>query len=289
MSSLAALLVHVIDYAGLFPPASLSIKQASEKYAEYARSHHGWILGRFVLQAEMLDEFLTAAEPLESDLKWKLSVLVSSNLDRDLKRIASINESHNFKIDSIEMKVKNAAEIRDAAKKVPKELALYFELPPDQALDDLLGEVRATRRYAKLRTGGLTPEAIPSAENIARFITACARANVAFKATAGLHHPLRSAHRLTYEPDSPAGVMHGFLNVFLAAAWILNGLELDAAIELLEENHEANLSFGADEVRWRSKALGIDRIIEARKNFAHSFGSCSFDEPIEDLKSLGLL
>ena len=289
MSSLAALLVHVIDYAGLFPPASLSIKQASEKYAEYARSHHGWILGRFVLQAEMLDEFLTAAEPLESDLKWKLSVLVSSNLDRDLKHIASINESHNFRIDSVEMKVKNAAEIRDAAKKVPKELALYFELPPGQAPDDLLGEVRATGRYAKLRTGGLTPEAIPSAENIARFITACARANVAFKATAGLHHPLRSAHRLTYEPDAPAGVMHGFLNVFLAAAWILDGLELDAAIELLEENHEANLSFGADEVRWRSKALRIDRIIEARKNFAHSFGSCSFDEPIEDLKSLGLL
>jgi hypothetical protein len=289
MSSLAALLVHLIDYAGLFPPASLNIKEAVEKYVEYHRSHNGWILGRFVLEAEMLEEFIAAAEPPGSEMTWSLSVLASSHLDRDLKSIVRVNESPNFKIDSVEMKVKSNAEIRDAAKKVPRELALYFEIPVDGSLDALLGAVRATKRHAKIRTGGLTPDAIPSSENIARFLIACASENVAFKATAGLHHPLRSAHRLTYEPDAPAGLMHGFLNVFLAAAWIHDGLELEPAIELLEETHEASFSFGADEVRWRSRSLGIDRLIDARKNFAHSFGSCSFDEPIDDLKSLGLL
>ena len=289
MSSLAALLVHLIDYAGLFPPASLNIKEAIEKYADYRRSHNGWLLGRFVLQAEMLDEFTAAAEPLGPELKWNLSVLASSNIDRDLKRISQITELHNFKIDSLEMQVKSEAEIRHAAKQVPKDLALYFEIPVNESLDAFLGTVRATKRHAKLRTGGLTPDAIPPSETIARFLTICAHENVAFKATAGLHHPLRSAHRLTYEPDSPAGVMHGFLNVFLAAAWIHDGLELEPAIELLEETHEASFSFGTDEVRWRSRSLGIDRLIETRKNFAHSFGSCSFEEPIDDLKSLGLL
>ncbi len=110
-----------------------------------------------------------------------------------------------------------------------------------------------------------------------------------FKATAGLHHPLRSLRRLTYQPDSPSGVMHGFLNVFLAAALVRAGMETGLALELLKEQAVEAFQFGSDEIIWRGHRLGARDVSLARRDFAISFGSCSFTEPIEDLRILHLL
>ena len=77
---------------------------------------------------------------------------------------------------------------------------------------------------AKMRTGGVTAEAFPTAAQVLRFLRACTEARVPFKATAGLHHPLRAEYRLTYAPDSPRGTMFGFLNVFLTAVLLRHGL-----------------------------------------------------------------
>jgi hypothetical protein len=112
---------------------------------------------------------------------------------------------------------------------------------------------------------------------------------VAFKATAGLHHPLRSVHRFTYQPESASGIMHGFVNLFLAAAFLRTGMENEIATQLLEEQSAEAVHFDLDGAAWRQHRLSHQELAAARQDFAISFGSCSFMEPIDDLRSLHLL
>jgi hypothetical protein len=108
-----------------------------------------------------------------------------------------------------------------------------------------------------VRTGGLTPEATPSSEALADFLSEAASQRMAFKATAGLHHPMRSA------------TMHGFVNVFVAAAFAWQGAERGVILDVLNDGDAGAFC--------------------ARRDFAHSFGSCSFTEPVADLRVLGWL
>jgi len=149
--------------------------------------------------------------------------------------------------------------------------------------------VAACGRRAKIRTGGETADKIPPVEIVIDFMQACATAKVPFKATAGLHHPVRSMHRLTYQPDSPSGMMHGFLNVFLAVAFVRTGIDTPLAVALVNEQSPEAFEFDSSGVLWQDQRLSIAQIAEARRDFAISFGSCSFTEPIEDLQSLHLL
>jgi hypothetical protein len=141
---------------------------------------------------------------------------------------------------------------------------------------------------AKIRTGGLTPESIPPAAEVIAFIAACHREGVPFKATAGLHHPVRGSYRLTYEADSPVGTMYGFLNVFVAAALLYTGESEATAIAALEESDPATFGFEDDAIVWRDKRITAGQIQASRQIFAISFGSCSFREPIDELALLSL-
>src|ERR1039458_2014113 len=143
--------------------------------------------------------------------------------------------------------------------------------------------------FAKVRTGGLTPETIPSSEALADFLGEAASRHIAFKATAGLHHPIRSLHPLTYAPDSPCATMHGFVNVFVAAAFAWQGAERDAILDVLNEGDVGAFQFLTGELRWRGRSITVAEVQCARRDFAHSFGSCSFAEPIADLQALGWL
>ncbi len=148
----------------------------------------------------------------------------------------------------------------------------------------------ATRELrAKIRTGGVTPDAFPTPARVARFLVAAADAGVTVKATAGLHHPLRGEYRLTYAADSPRGTMFGFLNVFLAAAFVREGLRGADVERLLEVRDAAELVFDEDGIRWRGHTLSAEDLRRARQLGACSYGSCSFAEPVEDLHTLGLL
>ena len=151
-----------------------------------------------------------------------------------------------------------------------------------EALDPASGE------FAKIRTGGLTPEQIPSVPAVAAFIRRQARERRPFKATAGLHHPVRGAYPLTYEPDSPRAVMHGFLNVLLASAFAWQGHE-NLVESILAEQDPAQFRFMDELAIWRGSELTTGKIVTARRDFIHSFGSCSFEEPVHDLQTLGFL
>lgn len=125
--------------------------------------------------------------------------------------------------------------------------------------------------FAKIRTSDIT------SEGIAAFLCGAAARRVPFKATAGLHHAIRSAS------------MHGFLNVFTAAAFAWHGAERSFILDMLDDRDARSFEFADDALRWRGCALSTTQIQTARREFAHSFGSCSFEEPVADLRELGLL
>ena len=117
----------------------------------------------------------------------------------------------------------------------------------------------------------------------------CTEHDVRFKATAGLHHPWRGRYPLTYEKEAPAAVMFGFLNVFVAAALARRGAVIDEVVAVLEAERGSEFRFGDDEVRWRETHVTRQELLESHATFALSFGSCSFEEPVYDLRRLALL
>lgn len=294
------LLTALIDYAGLFPPAKLAMVDAVKKYAVHRASDKAWMLGRFIVPVARLTEFESVATeflPHEGDDPWPMSALIGENLDADIDRIFEFNQAHAEDhaaglavVDAIELRADGPRSVDRAMGVIPEQLAPYFELPHDSDLRGLITSLAGTDARAKIRCGGVTVDAFPSPEHLAEFLTLCHAADVAFKATAGLHHPARAEHALTYEADAPRGMMHGFLNVFLAAAFVrrANMTRDDAALMLREENAQ-EFRFGDETVSWRQYSVTAALLASVRESFAIGFGSCSFDEPIADLRSLALL
>ncbi len=295
------LLAHAIDYAGLFPPAQLDMPGAVAEYESYLASSDEWALGRFVIPAARLGE-LAAAEvdtvpkPL-GDLQpaRRLSVVLGTDLAADVARVEAFCASHASDldvwwrgVDSVELRASTPDAIREAMRVVPGDYERYVEIPTSGDVAPLVRAIRDAGAFAKVRTGGTTVDAFPASEQIARFLVTCLREEVPFKATAGLHHPFRGDYPLTYEPGSACGTMYGFLNVFLATAFLAAGVDEADARRLLEENDPAAVRFGRLDVSWRGHRLPVDRLAAVR-SFLKSFGSCSFREPIDDLAALGLL
>jgi len=295
--SLRDLLSGLIDYAGLFPPAALDMPTAARKYAERRDGEYRWALGRFVLPVARLDELEKAAEGIlpdggrEGDDFWRLSALGGDDLPSDLNRIAEFNRKRAGAavIDTIEIKAGRVGDVENAMSLTPANLTPYFEIPINGDPAELIKSLAETEARAKVRTGGVIADAFPSSFDLARFIKICAEEDVPFKATAGLHHPLRSINKLTYAPDSASAMMHGFLNVFLAAAFAQSGMDVDRLVELLEEKSPEAFQFDGGGVTWRDEMIVRGQLRNSRNLLAIAFGSCSFEEPIEDLKKIGLL
>ncbi|MGK2857644.1 MAG: hypothetical protein ACSLFQ_10605 [Thermoanaerobaculia bacterium] len=289
-TALSQLLRGLIDYAGLFPPAGLPMETAVTNYALYRASAERWMLGRLIVPVARLRELESAAGSIVSDEgdAWAISALPRSELRAELETIEVFNEHHRGRlvVDALEMKVATSAGIAAASALIPPGIETYFELPLADDPDSLVEAIATAGRRAKIRTGGVTEDAFPPAAQIARFIARCNERGVAFKATAGLHHPLRCVRPLTYEPESPVGTMNGFLNVFLAAALVHNGYPVALAEELLAESDPSSLRFEADSIAWRDHTLTTAEIASSREKLAHSFGSCSFAEPVSELAEL---
>lgn len=142
-----------------------------------------------------------------------------------------------------------------------------------------------------MRTGGVTAESIPTPSDLARFLARVTAAGVAFKATAGLHHPVRGRYPLTYAPGSPRAVMHGFLNLLMATALLReHGPQAeDDAVAVLENTDPDAFQFDAQGARWRDHAIPTSRLRGLREHGFVAFGSCSFREPVDELRTLRLL
>jgi hypothetical protein len=299
MKSMRVLLRNAIDYAGLFPPAGLDMSSAVGNFAAYLAGEDSWALGRFVVPVSRLDEFALAAAPFLSPSSppqtWSLAAVSGADLRADLAAIESFNRRCTASghtrvfVDTLERKASSGDEVRETMHRIPAHLQAYLELPVEPDPGPLLRSLAGSTIRAKVRTGGVSADAFPRSAELLRFIEAAMQAGVAFKATAGLHHPLRANYRLTYAPDSARGRMFGFMNVFLTAAWLHSGLDRRPALELLEEESPEAFQIDDDGIRWRNSRLTLEQLRQARRAAIVAFGSCSFTEPIGDLQALGFL
>ena len=304
--SLRALLFGLIDYAGLFPPAALSLEAAVARYLADRECADAWMLARFICPAKSLASLPELIPDGVAPLR--LSVLAGGGesvsafdkaAEADCAAIDAFVQTGRGRIESIELKLPpplvdaervpelhaSIGRTRDLFRSLESAPELYFEGAPSSASHAcLIGLLRDHPGCAfKLRTGGVTAEAFPSAAEVAGAISEATSAHIPWKATAGLHHPIRRF-------DPSIGVtMHGFLNLFLAAA-LLGAERIDrpTALRLLEDADPSVFHITENGAGWREYEVSASEI-ERQRAFARSFGSCSFDEPRDDLRALGLL
>ncbi len=257
-SACAALCGGVVDYAGVFPPAQLDLADAVERYARYRSGTDAWMLNRFIISARDLSAFEVEASRHEADWRWPLSVVCGRAEDAER---AGAWRSELATVESLEAKASTPLPELDC------EVFVEHPLRVSREELELLGKRNA---MLKIRLGG---ESTPTSSAVARILFLCAELGIPLKATAGLHQALRSES-------------HGFLNLLLAATLARRGGQLDTIRALVDETDATALGFDADCVTWRGHRFDVDAIADAR-HLLRSFGSCSFDEPLESLAALG--
>jgi hypothetical protein len=284
-SMIRAMMKDAIDYAGIFPPASLDMATAVRNYDAYRHGPHAWMLGRFIVPVARLDEF-AACLPFEADGARRISVIAKAE---DAPALEEFNTKHGVRarIDSVETP---PVTVRDVAGlgALSREYLVYAEVPIAADPMPLLTALGKSGIRAKVRTGGVTAAAIPAVEQVARFIVACARAKVPFKATAGLHHALRASYPLTYEQNAPTGEMYGFVNVLLATAVAVAGGNAAEVGATLRANAGVTVDTEGAMIPG-GRTIPREAMAQVRKLSIASFGSCSFDEPVQELKERALL
>ena len=292
------LLDGLIDYAGLFPPASLAVADAVRAYAKYRGGEAGWMLGRFVCPVAQLDAFGMVAEPLlprdAGAIPWRLAAIGTGDHAADAAAMLRVNDCHRWSweecsaiVDTMETRAETLDDVAAIHTAFPTEISVYVEVPLTRDPRPFIDALARTGRSAKMRTGGVSAEAFPQAAQIVLFIDACIEAGVAFKATAGLHHVLCGSYPFTYAPDAAQGSMFGFFNVLLACALRLdNATPAEIEVALLESDR-TSVTFADDAIFWRSRRFDRTRLAHLREHVMTSFGSCAFTEPVSEVRAMG--
>src|SRR6266446_6336492 len=301
-ASLRALLAQSIDYAGMFPPCSLELEPALKKQAQYVRSDDAWILNAFVLsigQFGMAKQLLSQFDPQRPlrvtalGPKTENAAAFREALEETDEVIRSFS-AHNVDLVSVvqlEMFLPHDVELAllREARFVIGSVPAFWEVPLERAeeiiaiLSELNSDVDKVTFGFKLRTGGVTADAFPTSQQIARALVTPATHQVPIKFTAGLHHPIRQYR------DEVQTKMHGFLNVLGAAVLAAeHKWEAHQTATMLEDENADSFSFDDEFFAWREWKIDI-KPLKNRRKFVTSFGSCSFDEPREDLRALNFL
>jgi hypothetical protein len=286
-AALRALLKEAIDYAGLFPPANLELEPALQNYATYLRSAESWMLGAFILPVAKF----AAAKPLLEKFSAKAPLRISALGPKTNSATEFAESVRNARAAIAKFQTENGERIS----------ITQFEMPlPSGAAADSLGksdlqifwettDIAAMEKFVasgagfKLRTGGVTADAFPSGERIAEALVASAKNCVPIKFTAGLHHPIRLFH------ESVSSKMHGFLNVLGAGVLAAeHNWKVAQTAEMLADEDKKLFAFDDEAFRWRDWEIRTEKI-RAHRRLVTSLGSCSFDEPREDLQALKLL
>jgi hypothetical protein len=319
VKSLKLFTERLIDYAGLFPPANLLLAQAFNNYIVYTQGHYNWMLSKFIITVKKLSELSGLMEEMNIKSKVPLSLISSGgeNADKFLKNlkwdIEAIKEflnknSNSLSFDVFEIKIPQGLDLankkdnlkvlinsvnNEIEQNFGKNIQTFYELTVDNNFDyelintiDTISEFRRSGKNAgfKFRTGGMDPSVFPTSDKITAAMFTCLEFEVPMKFTAGLHHPVRHFNEVQ---DIE---MHGFLNVFGAGilAYCCDLVE-EEVVEILESQEAYDFEFDEEGFNWHDFSLSNEKITEARKKFMVSYGSCSFDEPIDDLKMMDLL
>lgn len=325
-ASIKAFMREIIDYAGLFPPANLSLDTSLQKYSKYRKHEDSWMLARYIIPAGRLDELKPYAETLfaEAESPFVFSILgkrteTISDYKEHLKDIeAALKRFHDHhgdfvQTDVLEMKLPREAVFAndaDLLTNIYQETNRHFgdvsEFPDDVYFEGIFDKnwekeigiiLESLNHYNseslsnngikagfKLRCGGVEASMFPSIEQVAVTLNKVRKQNLALKCTAGLHHPIR------HYDHSVKTKMHGFFNVFGGAMLgYAHDFSDNKMQNVIKEEDSEHFSFTDSGFRWKDYEVTTKEIEELREVALISFGSCSFDEPREDLQQLGLL
>lgn len=310
---LRALLGESIDYAGMFPPARLSLDAALQNYGRYLQAPEAWLLARFVCPASKLDELGACAKSLHLRIPHGVAVVATAcedaqqcleSLHLDVANIARFHQRHGdyAKVDSLELKLpylsgglepivellKSVRRQAETARLRP--LPVLIEMRPNEDPRQLLsflaaiGSIRDEQLGMKIRTGGLPSDQWPSVDRVAHFIDACRVAGRRWKATAGLHQPFSHF-------DSAENTWRfGFVNVLAAAVSAWTGrTTLDQIREILTERRPDEFLFTDSMFACRGLELTAEDVRRGRTCSMMSFGTCSFEEPGSGLRDAALI
>jgi hypothetical protein len=285
-ASLRTLLTRSIDYAGMFPPCSVDLEPALKNQAEYVRSPDSWMLSTFVLPVVQFSDATQFVSQFDKHHQLRISALGAktenaadflAQLENAAETIRSFQKEHLDLVSIVQLEMfapagVDLAKLNEAATLLADlKLQTFWETPAESAEQTiaLLARAKQPAFGYKLRTGGVTVDAFPNSVQIARALHASTKHHIPIKFTAGLHHPVQQ---------------------FLGAGVLSAEHHWDEAqtIEMLEDQRPTSFEFHDTVFAWRDWEVTIDRI-KARRKFATSFGSCSFDEPRKDLRALNFL
>lgn len=294
--ALARLLEGVIDYAGLFPPAKLGMAEAVANYLKYREGSSAWIMDRFVCGSARLGELADELKGHQIETPIPVSVIGQAAADRDAWGDALVHDAQSMTrffeevgdkadLEAFEIRLPDHKNLNEYLRDLKSfnQVEVYAELPWAPEMADSLGIIAEQEWMgAKARTGGLEASAFPSTEDVAGFLQQCSQMEVEFKLTAGLHHPFRQ-----YD-DSVKTKMHGFLNVLGAFALLqAHDLSRGEVAEILECEDPKAFRLSGQNLAYKDLNAGLEDIEDARDLFV-GFGSCSIEEPLQDLRKIGL-
>jgi hypothetical protein len=296
-------LTGIIDYAGLFPPTSLDMATAVAEYRDARAAEHAWLVHRFICPVARLEELAGLLVPtLDSgDEPWQVVAIGSStsahwrdDVDADVLAIAAFDEEMHggAGVDVVERPVVTGPDLADdlawAATRHGR--MVFFEIPwADPGLEAAIGAVAQARvrsgraMGAKIRCGGVAADAFPPPQAVAAFLISCRDHALPVKATAGLHHPFRHL-------DADTGFTHhGFVNVLVAAALAADGEGPAILTDVLADEDPASFRLDRAGLGWRDHIVSAAALDATRSGLFVGYGSCSIDEPVDDLTDLGVL
>ena len=318
--SLKAFMGGIIDYAGLFPPSKLELEEAFGNYVKYKNGSLSEMISGFICPVKLLKQLeIIILKNYRDENKINVTVLGRGGYDRD-NFLQVLEEDLNYWSDFL-LNTENKVITESFEIKLPDELITAHD---SKKLSVFINEISAKIKNRinqdvfiffeghigtkwkknikhfieavkihnesenncgyKLRTGGTEIDFFPEPEVIAYSIRECLDRNIRMKCTAGLHHPFRHY-------DINIGVkMHGFINVFGAGIIAMRHNISDSGLkEIIDDENPDNFVFTDECFSWKDWKISPEEIDFARKNLMISFGSCSFDEPLEDLVELNLL
>lgn len=314
--SLKTFLTKIIDYAGIYPPANLELAQAFHNYMFYREGEYKWMLNKFVVPAKKLAELGRIMNEVKIEVPAGLSVIgtggetisqFTKSVSDDVKKINDFLKHHGgmasvdaYEVrlpkevldqeeadDMLDMMISTSGEL-DA--QLGREVPVFYEAALDENYEPTI--LKVVENIAslnnkcgfKLRTGGTEAAAIPANDVIAFAIMTCCEFSVPMKCTAGLHHPIR------HYDDGIKANMHGFFNVFGAGVLAYSSsFDETELLEVLNDEDPDEFMFDDNGFEWNENEAVNEEIREARNSVIVSFGSCSFDEPVNDLKVMELL
>ncbi|MBC9733036.1 hypothetical protein [Nocardioides marmotae] len=262
----------LVDDAAIFPPGDAELATAAEAYA--ARTGDAATLtGSFVVR----DTDLPA---LPAGFAGPLTVVVTGGAGQ-LAGPAALCARRGLPLAGLDVALRDLDDLAGNARRVvaavdaaraegvlDDDVAVHVELPQSEATYAWLAaadEVAAAELRLKLRTGGLEVFQHPPAPLLATWIDAALDRETPFRCTAGLHRALRHT-------GDDGAERHGFLNLLAATRRAFEGAGADEVVATLEDRDlrpdPAELAAGR---RWFT-----------------SFGSCSVEEPMADIRALGV-